>query len=141
MVGGRRKAVPAVDRFNGLGYVRGRAIWWSKSEINCDMRRKKNGLRKRGARFCWLGMTVSPGRSRRWLLRMDAVIQDLFLVDAASDQGGNAQAVDLAGEAAGVLEDAFDGIVAERGTRDVPGDAQVVLDVLENVSLRRTTAA
>jgi hypothetical protein len=47
--------------------VRGRAIWWNKSEINCDMRRKKDGLRKRGARFCWLGMTVSPGRSRRWL--------------------------------------------------------------------------
>ena len=50
----------------GLG-VRGRAIWWSKSEINCDMRRKKDGLRNRGARFCWLGMTVSPGQSRRWL--------------------------------------------------------------------------
>jgi uncharacterized protein YdeI (YjbR/CyaY-like superfamily) len=27
--------------------VRGRAIWWSKAEINCDMRRKKSGLRKR----------------------------------------------------------------------------------------------
>ena len=61
-----------------------------------------------------------------------AVIQDLFLVDAASDQGGDAQAVDLAGQAAGVLEDTFEGIVAERGTRDVPGDTQVVLDVFES---------
>jgi hypothetical protein len=32
----------------------------------------------------------------------------LFLIDAASDQGGDAQAVDLAGEAASVLEDTFD---------------------------------
>ena len=61
-----------------------------------------------------------------------AVIQDLFLVDAASDQGGDAQAVDLAGQAAGVLEDTFEGIVTERGTRDVPGDAQVVLDVFKS---------
>ncbi len=30
--------------------VRGRAIWWSKSEINCDTRRKKTGS-TRGARF------------------------------------------------------------------------------------------
>ncbi len=59
-----------------------------------------------------------------------AVVQDLLLVDPASNQGGGAQAVDLARNAAGVLEDAFECIVAERGAGGVPGNAQVVLDVL-----------
>jgi len=86
------------------------------------MRRKKDGLRNRGARFCWLGMTVS-------LVNLGdgfedgGIIQDLFLVDAASDQGGDTEAVDLAGQTAGVLEDAFESIVAERGARDIPGNA------------------
>ena len=77
----------------------------------------------------------------RWLALVDlgdgfedgGVIEDLFLVDAASDQSGNAQAVDLAGEAASVLEDTFEGIVTERRTGDIPGDAQVVLNVLEGL--------
>ena len=53
------------------------------------------------------------------------------MVNTASNQGGGTQAVNLAGNAAGVLEDAFKGIVAERRTGGVPGNAQVVLDVLK----------
>jgi len=94
------------------------------------MRRKKNGLLSRSPFFTCeekrlalvdLGDGFEDG----------AVIQDLFLVDAAGDQGGDAQAVDLARQTAGVLEDTFESIVAERGTRDVPGDTQVMLDVFE----------
>ena len=62
-----------------------------------------------------------------------AVIQDLLLIDAARDQGGGAQAVDLARNAATVFEDAFEGIITERRTGGKPGDAQVVLDIIQGL--------
>jgi hypothetical protein len=39
------------DEFHDRYIVRGRAIWWSKSEINWGMRRKKNGLLSRSPFF------------------------------------------------------------------------------------------
>ena len=63
------------------------------------------------------------------------------MVNASGNQGGSAQTVDLAGNAAGVFEDALEGIVAERGTGGIPGNAQMALDVLNGFFMPPSTGS
>ncbi len=58
------------------------------------------------------------------------IVQDLLAVDVTCNQGRGAHAVNLAREALGVLEDAFEGIVSEGGAGGEPGNSQVMLFLL-----------
>jgi predicted NodU family carbamoyl transferase len=61
------------------------------------------------------------------------IIEDLFLVKAASNESGGAKAVNLAGNAARVFKDTFEGIVREGRTGKKTSDVEVVVNIINGL--------
>ena len=78
-------------------------------------------------------MVVKNGRNKSIQfsngLADGGIIKDLFLFQAARNEGGGAEAVNLAGNAAGVFKNAFKGIITEWGTGKKTGNVEMVINI------------
>jgi len=98
------------------------------------------GSLRRCAKGRSTGLPTEPGevkKERSSLVQLGnrladgGLLQDLLLVNASGNQGRGTDPINLSGDAAGVLEDAFHGVIAERRAGQISGNAQMVLDIVE----------
>ena len=61
------------------------------------------------------------------------ILQNLFLFQTARNESGGANAVNLAGDAAGILKNALESIIAKRGTGKKTGNVQMMVNIINGL--------